>query len=64
MVLGLRLGVTQGLRRQAPAGQDTTEAGLTPASGVGLDFHTDLDICSLTVVWTKEETQIYRTEIE
>lgn len=26
---------------------------------MGLDFHTDLDICSLPVVWTKEETQIY-----
>ena len=42
--------MSQGLHRQASARQDATEAGLAGASGMGLNFHTDLNIGSFPVV--------------
>lgn len=49
--------MSKGLHRQAPAGEDATEAGLAGATGMGLDLHTDLDIGSFPAVVTETPNQ-------
>lgn len=50
--LGLGLSVSQGLHWQASVWPDATEAGLAGASGMRLNFHTNLNIGSFPIVTT------------
>lgn len=52
MVVGLGLGVSQRLHRQAPAGEDAAQAGLAASTGLALDLHTDLDVGSFPAAAT------------